>query len=132
MRLQKIDLLRGFSVIGMMVFHANYMLENVFQRDLIPLPDDFWNILGPTVAITFIFLSGFSYFLGSRGKSYESIFRKAFCRATLLGSIALAITFVTFVYIPSQRISWGIIHFFALSALIFPLFSFAGKYTVFL
>ena len=42
LRLEKIDLLRGYSVIGMIFFHANYMLENIFQRDLIPLPDIFW------------------------------------------------------------------------------------------
>ena len=130
LRLQKIDLLRGFSVIGMILFHANYILEGVFQRDLIPLPDDFWDILGPTVAICFIFLSGFSYFLTSRERSAEYILRHAFHRVILLWSIALMITFVTWYFIPSQRIFWGIIHFFALSAAIFPIFSLVGKYTI--
>lgn len=130
MRLQKIDILRGLSVIGMISSHANYILENIFLRDIIPLPDIFWSILGPTVAIIFIFLSGFSYFLACRGKSSESILRIAFRRAILLGSIALVITCVTFVFIPSERISWGIIHFFALSAVIFPLFSLVGRYTI--
>ena len=130
MRLEKIDLLRGFSVIGMMFFHANYMLENVFQKDSIPLPDSFWSILGPTVAVSFMVLSGFSYFLASRAKSSVYIIKKSLYRALQLGSIAFLITLVTFIFIPSERISWGIIHFFALSALLFPLFSFAGKYTI--
>lgn len=132
MRLQKIDLLRGFSVIGMMCFHVNYMLEAVFQRDIIPLPNIFWDTLGPVVAVSFIFLSGFSYFLASQGRYPRSLMRKASYRVLQLGCIALLITGVTFIFIPSQKISWGIIHFFALSAAIFPLFFQAGKYTIYI
>lgn len=76
LRLEKIDLLRGCSVIGMIFFHANYMLESIFYRDIIPLPDVFWNILGPMVAISFIFLSGFSSFLASHGRPLKYNLRK--------------------------------------------------------
>lgn len=131
MRLEKIDLLRGISIIGMIFFHANYMLESLFQRDIIPLPDIFWWFLGPGVAFIFIFLSGFSFFLSSEEKSLVQVFRKSLRRSIFLALWAFSITAVTYTFIPEQRISWGIIHFFALSAAILPLFSFAGRYTIF-
>lgn len=54
MRYTSLDFLRGLSVAGMILFHANYLLEYVFARDIIPLGDIFWNLLGPSVAIVFI------------------------------------------------------------------------------
>ncbi len=130
MRLQKIDLLRGFSVIGMIFFHANYMLEAVFQRDLIPLPDTFWDVLGPGVAFIFIFLSGFSFFLSSEEKSLVQVFRKSLRRSIFLALWAFSITAVTYTFIPEQRIFWGIIHFFALASLMILPFSYIWKYNI--
>lgn len=37
MRSPTIDSLRGLAIIGMILFHANYLLEHVFARDIIPL-----------------------------------------------------------------------------------------------
>lgn len=130
MRLEKIDLLRGISVIGMIFFHANYMLEAVFQRDLIPLPDTFWDVLGPGVAFIFIFLSGFSFFLSSEEKSLVQVFRKSLRRSIFLALWAFSITAVTYTFIPEQRISWGIIHFFALASLMILPFSYIWKYNI--
>ena len=132
MRLEKIDLLRGISVIGMIFFHANYMLESIWKRDIIPLPDRFWDILGFTVALMFIFLSGFVSFLAWEGRSRYEIFLQASMRFLELFFIALGISYITFTFFPSQKISWGIIYFFALSALIFPLFHLTRKYNIIL
>ncbi len=57
MRHHSIDFLRGLSVTGMILFHANYLLEHVFDRDIIPFEDGFWSILGFIVAVIFITLA---------------------------------------------------------------------------
>jgi uncharacterized membrane protein len=66
MRYNTLDIIRGASVVGMVIFHANYLLEEVFFRDLMGLSDTFWTMLGRSVAITFIFVSGFVAFLSGR------------------------------------------------------------------
>ena len=63
MRYIGIDVLRGLSVIGMVIFHAQYLLERVFLIDIYLFPDIFWTLLGQSVATTFIVVSGFSLFL---------------------------------------------------------------------
>jgi uncharacterized membrane protein len=57
MRSERLDAIRGISVIGMIAFHANYLLENVFDRDILPISDISWIILGKSVAILFILVS---------------------------------------------------------------------------
>jgi uncharacterized membrane protein len=129
MRIQLLDFLRGLSVLGMMFFHANYMLEHIFFVDMIPLPDIFWDILGPTVAYTFILVSGFSLFIASKDRPMKEVWKKAFPRTMKLIVLAALISYVTYTFIPEQRISWGIIHFFALSSIVIFVFYRIPKYS---
>ena len=122
-----IDSLRGLSVLGMVIFHANYLLENVFSRDIIPLWDLFWKVLGYSVAVTFIFLAGLVSLLSANGKSLWVIMRKALNRTLILSLVALGISVSTYAFIPEQAISWGIIHFLALSSIV-GVFTLRGGY----
>jgi uncharacterized membrane protein len=118
MRSPTIDSLRGLAIIGMILFHLNYLLENVFVRDIIPLGDIFWNLLGPSVAIVFISLAGIVSVLSADGKSMSQIMRKTLGRTSVLAICALTITLVTSLFIPSETISWGILHFLALASIL--------------
>ncbi len=129
-RLWKIDVLRGIAIIGMVLFHANYMLIHIFGVNTLNFSPLFWFFLWKTVATLFIVVAGVSAFLSFSGRGTEYIWRKTFQRFFLLGLCALGISFVTFVFFPEQRISWGIIHFFVLSTLIAPFFRTFGRYTI--
>lgn len=118
MRIPLLDILRGLAVIGMVVFHANYLLEHVFARDIIPIGDAFWNLLGPSVAIVFISLAGVVSILSSHGKSVRHILEKTLKRTLILAACALTVTLVTYTLIPEQRISWGILHFLTLAGVL--------------
>jgi uncharacterized membrane protein len=72
MRYPLLDIIRGVSVVGMILFHANYLLEEVFARDIIPISDTLWYIIGRVVAITFIVVSGYSLFLSAERHGYLS------------------------------------------------------------
>ena len=128
MRYIGIDVLRGLSVIGMVIFHAHYLLERVFLIDIYLFPDIFWTLLGMTVATTFIVVSGFSLFLSESRWDLLS-WKKSLKRSGILALIALSISGVTYIFFPEQLILWGIIHFFALVSLISPLIRHIGRYT---
>ena len=95
MRSELIDSIRGISVIGMIFFHANYLLENIFAKDIIPLPDIFWMILGKSVAILFILVSGVSFALMSEGKGISIIWDRTLRRVAILSLAASSITIGT-------------------------------------
>jgi uncharacterized membrane protein len=118
MRSPTIDTLRGLAVAGMIVFHTNYLLEQVFLRDIILIGDAFWDLLGPSVAILFISLAGVVSVLSAVGKPPRRILDKTLKRTLILATCALAITIVTYTLIPEQRISWGILHFLTLASVL--------------
>ncbi len=127
-RLWKIDALRGIAIIGMVFFHANYMLLSLFSIDILDFSQMFWFYLGKVVVILFIALAWISLYLSSYGKSWWQIWTKSLRRAGIFGFLALSISLVTYGFFYEVRISWGIIHFFALSMLLSPLFLVFGRY----
>ena len=130
MRYQKLDALRWVAIIGMILFHFNYILENVFGEMIFHFSDTFWFLLGRTVAIIFILVSGISFFLSAQKKGTPELIRVAIKRFMFLAAIALAITVVTYGFFYEQRISFGIIHFFALASLAVLLFVRFGGWNI--
>ncbi len=118
MRYQSLDILRGLAIIGMVLFHANYMIEEVFAIEIFHFSTRFWYILGRVVGITFIIVSGISFYLSVQNRPLSRIVTNTKRRFTILTTIALVISFVTYVFFYEQRISFGIIHFFAVSTLL--------------
>lgn len=117
MRYQKLDALRWWALIGMVMFHANFILENVFGVFSLHFSGTFWFVLGRTVAILFILVSGISFFLFAQKRDTRQIIKNAFRRFILLTTTAMLITAVTYIFFYEQRISFGIIHFFAAATL---------------
>lgn len=122
MRSQKIDSIRGFAILGMILFHAHYMLIHIFGYTSLDTYRLSWYIFWRIVAITFIIIAGVSYRLQVAHKPRSTLIKTSIKRALLLSGIAFLISIVTFVWFHEQRIVFGIIHFFALSTLIAPFF----------
>ncbi|MBC7503488.1 DUF1624 domain-containing protein [Candidatus Gracilibacteria bacterium] len=132
MRYQSLDILRGLALLGMILFHANYILEEVFYIQTLHFSSLFWYILGKSVAITFIFISGISFFLSVQDKNTDRIIHNALKKCFILIAIAISISIITYLFFYDQRISWGIIHFFALLSLISPFFIRFGLSNIFI
>lgn len=118
MRSQKLDALRGIAVIGMIVFHAHYILLHLFGYTGIDFPNLFWYILGRVVVIIFIFVAGISFWLFVMNKDMKMIRRHSLKRTCILSIMAFMITGITYIWFYEQRISFGIIHFFAMVSLV--------------
>lgn len=108
-RIAMIDEIRGFCIIAMVFHHIFYDLVYLFKvTSLMPFLHIIETIRLPFV-LAFIIISGLSSRL-SRSNA-----RRGF---KLLG-VALAITLFTFIFMPEQIITFGILHMLALCMLIF-------------
>jgi|GEM_PF-2175211 len=114
----------------MIFFHTNYILENVFGIMIFHFSDTLWIVLGRSVAILFILISGISFFLSGHNKSIVQTVRKGMKRFLILGIVAALISAVTYMFFYEQRISFGIIHFFALASLIGLFFMRLGTWNI--
>lgn len=107
-RINLIDAIRGLAVVDMVLFHFVYDIFVIFleqPRWPYTFPVPLWQ---RTICITFIFISGFSFFLA------KSHMKQAI---RLIGTGAL-ITLFTYFFIPSLVIYYGIIFFLGVAALI--------------
>ncbi len=112
MRYWQIDFARGIAVILMLVFHF-FFDASYFKK--IQLDGIFWFIFPRIIGGMFIFISGFTM-----AKTLKGFNPKRFLK---FSAIALAITFVTFIFVPEEYVVFGIIHFFALASVIAVPFS---------
>lgn len=118
MRYQSLDALRGLSIIGMILFHMNYMLVEIFVIDVFHFSHLFWYILGRVVVIVFISISGVSLYFSLQHRTLYQIATRTRERFMILTTIALTISLFTYIFFYDQRISFGIIHFFAIGTLL--------------
>lgn len=115
-RIVLIDEIRGFLVISMIIYHFLYSLQYIFQ---ISLQIDLFELaitkfIQITIATSFIFISGIS---SSKSKN---ILKRGF----RLSLISIAISLVTYLLIPSEFIFFGILHFLAISMIIYGIFKY--------
>lgn len=113
-----IDELRGFSILCMIFYHAFYLFDSFFAWDWADKFFNFFMPVQPLFAGIFIFLCGISC----------TFSRNNLKRGLILLGIALGFTFVTAVIMPKMdfvgsEIYFGILHFLAISILIYALFS---------
>lgn len=108
-RMDSLDAIRGVAILAMVFYHALYDVSDIFGYK-IPL-FDILTPLEPPFAGAFILLAGVS----SR-YSHSNIKRGA--KVLILG---MAVTAVTVIFIPSQSIYFGILHFMGCAILLFEL-----------
>ncbi|MFH0737219.1 MAG: heparan-alpha-glucosaminide N-acetyltransferase [Candidatus Micrarchaeota archaeon] len=123
-RITEVDALRGIAILMMVAYHIIFDLEFLGIADIglfsLPLV-----LFQRAIGSLFIMLAGVSVILS------ESANREGFIhhakRAAFLGVVALAITLATWIYPHDAFITFGIIHFLALSILIAPFFLRFGR-----
>jgi uncharacterized membrane protein len=126
-----VDILRGFAIVLMIIFHFAFDLS-FLGIARINLVDGFWFLFPRMIGSMFLLLVGISLTISDyrdkKGKR-EGYWRHA-KRGLLLAAIATAITFATWIYPHEGFIRFGIIHLIAVSTFIAPLFLRAGKLNV--
>ena len=103
-----LDTVRGICLISMVAYHGMYDLVDIFR-----LPSAWYNdwpgyIWQQSICWTFILLSGMCWQLS----------RHHIKRGLLLVGFATAITAITWLVMPSQRILYGVLNLLGLSALL--------------
>lgn len=107
MRYSILDRIRGITVLSMVIYHAVWDLVYIFHMD--------WSWYRSTLAYawqqsicwTFILLSGFCWSFG----------RKKWKRGLIVFSAGVLITAVTLIFVPEQRVVFGILTFLGSSML---------------
>lgn len=110
-RVELLDEVRGLCILLMVAYHAAYDIVYLFEVDI---PAFHWPILSvaqPLVAGTFIFISGIAC-------RYS---RSNLKRGFIALGLGLAISLVTFVFMPGQMIWFGILHFLGTAMILFAL-----------
>lgn len=96
-----LDGIRGLTLLGMVAYHGMYDLVEIYGvrvRWFLGLPGYVWQ---QSICWTFILLSGFCWSMGHR----------QFRRGAEISLFGLVITAVTCVFMPSERIIFGILTF---------------------
>ncbi|MDD2418471.1 MAG: heparan-alpha-glucosaminide N-acetyltransferase domain-containing protein [Oscillospiraceae bacterium] len=110
-RIHFIDEMRGFAIILMVAFHTFYTAGYLFDAEWGRFLFRFFVPVEPFFAGMFIFISGISCRL-----SHSNI-----KRGLLLLVVAVLITVLLSIFMPDEIIIFGILHFLAVSILIFAL-----------
>ena len=100
-----IDELRVIAVILMIIYHALYSMEFIFGYDLgfNLLKNRYTIILQIVIGCSFVFISGVS----------NGLTRNSLKNGIKVGIISILITLLTKIFIPSEIIVFGVLHFLA-------------------
>ncbi len=128
-RFWEIDFLRGVAIVFMLI--SNLVTDiSYFGIYGINTFSGFWTVLARVTVSMFILLSGISLTLSySRAKSMKrwEIHKKYLFRGARIFSLGMIITLMTWVFIPSDFVFFGVLHLIGTSIIIGHLFA---KYRV--
>lgn len=110
-RYSVLDILRGISIISMVLYHTMWDICNIFNKNIIWFKGNLGYAWQQSICITFIFLSGFCFSL-----SKHKFKRGAF--VFLCGGI---ITAVTLIFMPENQVIFGILTFIGSAMLLLAL-----------
>lgn len=110
-RIWEIDFLRGLAIIFMVFYHFMYDLKEFYSLP-ISYEEGFIYLAGKAASTLFILLAGISC----------SLSKSNFKRGLKLLIIAISLTVITSIALPGSHIFFGILHFLAVSMLLYPLF----------
>lgn len=110
-RIWEIDFLRGIAIILMITFHVVFDLRDIYNYPVNYMSGVFYYV-GKASAILFMLVSGISC----------SFSKNNVKRGLRIFAIAMGITVATYIFDPALIIKFGILHFFGISMILFPLF----------
>jgi uncharacterized membrane protein len=122
-RFWEIDALRGTAVVAMVLYHFSYDLAYFGLFDVGFFRSGLGLNTGRLIGGSFIFLAGLSLTL-SYGRATASrpsggkLFRKYLSRGLRIFSYGLAITFLTWIFLPNEMIVFGILHLIGVSIIL--------------
>lgn len=108
-RIYLMDELRGFAVFCMVFYHGFYTFAYLFHWGLGEVLLRFFMPAEPWFAGLFILISGVS----------SNLSRSNLARGAKLLAVALAVSLVTGLVVPEERIIFGILHFLSICMLLF-------------
>jgi uncharacterized membrane protein len=125
-RYWEIDALRGIAVIAMILYHFSYDLAYFGLFDVVFFRSGIGLNAARLIGGSFIFLAGLSLTLSySRALARalgRSLFPKYLARGLRIFSYGLAITFLTWIFLPNEIIVFGILHLIGVSIILaYPL-----------
>jgi uncharacterized membrane protein len=106
-----LDEVRGFAIICMVVYHAMFMLQNLYNVDVPVFFDDWFYTVRDIFAGAFIFISGIVCRYSSNNLK----------RGTMCFFLGMAVTFITAAVSPPNAILFGILHLLGISMMLFGL-----------
>lgn len=117
-RIWFIDFFRTLAILGMIAYHLIFDLYYFGQTGLDPFSIPLI-ILARSVAIIFLFLVGYSFFVSStRHKGIISLFSHSAKRAFILFLFASLVSLATFIVNPSFTVRFGILHLISVSIIL--------------
>lgn len=109
-RIWEVDFFRGIAIILMVIFHVVFDLSDIYN---FPVAYDrgVFYFVGKAAAILFILIAGISC----------SFSRNNIRRGIKVFLVAMAITILTYLFMPDLTIKFGILHFLGICMILYPL-----------
>lgn len=117
LRVWEIDFFRGIAIILMVVFHIVFDLSDLYNFP-IPYEHGEFYFVGKAAAILFMLIAGISCFFS----------RNNVKRGIRVFAAAMAITLVTYIFMPDLTIKFGILHFLGICMILYPLLKRLNRY----
>lgn len=119
MRFLELDFLRGLAVVGMIAFHAFFVLTFLGDLDL-RMNDGGWLYFANVVRFIFLGLVGVGMVISYEnvrkkgGGYFDGVFRQ-FRRGGFVLLAAFVVNIATYLFVPDQYVRFGILHLIAVS-----------------
>jgi len=121
-RFWELDAARGFAVVLMVIFNYAFALR-YFGILAITSSNLFWFWLPRFIGALFIFIAGVSLTISyNRKKIKKDVFSQYAKRGLMIFLLGIAITLVTWIFVPQEAVLFGILHLIGSSIIIAPFF----------
>ncbi len=124
-RFVELDVWRGLCVVGMIIFHAFFLL-NYYGTVEVELFQGWWHVFGQAVRIGFLLLVGISMVISynraiDKGLNVWQAKVRQMKRSVVVFGAAFAVSIGTYAFSPGEFVRFGILHLIATSILLLSL-----------